>query len=244
MVASIKSLIKIPSLTPRNKDFCMEWSWKCMMTNMKTVLFTDEYHAWTWPRKKMIFFSCVKTRLPSYDLLSKSGWAIRVSGQFSSSGSRKRLVSSFPIIPPQIIITRPLCWLVSEENSLYVCHHAISRPFHAKIFVPRCQRRYFNLTFDRSHYPNGMISCGLCSIWQPSFVKNYSACCSRHSVYVFFNRFISRIENKFKPPRSDRGFLFEGFFQKFLHSHLFLSSDSDLFFQQLIYLFWLSLFLL
>ena len=26
IVASIKSLIKIPSLTPRNKDFRMEWS--------------------------------------------------------------------------------------------------------------------------------------------------------------------------------------------------------------------------
>ena len=30
-----------------------------------------------------------------------------------------------------------------------------------------------------------MIACGLCFIWQPSFVKNYSACCSRNSVYVF-----------------------------------------------------------
>ena len=73
-----------------------------------------------------------------------------------------------------------------------------------------------------------MIACGLCSIWQPSFVKNYSACCSRHSVYVFFNRFISRIENKFKPPRSDRGFLFEGFFQKFLH-HTAIYSFSNWF---------------
>ena len=130
--------------------------------------------------------------------------------------------------------------LVSEENSLHICHHAFSRPFHAKIFVPRCQRRYFNKTLYRSqrcHYPNGMIACGLCFIWQPSFVKNYSACCSRHSVYVFSNRFISRIENMFKPARSDRGFLLEGFFQKFLHFHLFLSSQSDLFFQQLIYLF-------
>ena len=75
--------------------------------------------------------------------------------------------------------------LVSEENSLHIRHHAFSRPFHAKIFVPRCQRRYFNQTFYRSHYPNGMIACGLCFIWQPSFVKNYSACCSRHSVDVF-----------------------------------------------------------
>ena len=66
-----------------------------------------------------------------------------------------------------------------------------------------------------------MIAYGLCFIWQPSFVKNYSAFCSRHSFYVFFKQFLSRIENKFKPPRSDRGFLFEGFFQKFLHFHYF-----------------------
>ena len=75
--------------------------------------------------------------------------------------------------------------LVSEENSLHIRHHAFSRPFHAKILVPRCQRRYFNQTFYRSHYPNGMIACGLRFIWQPSFVKNYSACCSGHSVHVF-----------------------------------------------------------
>ena len=127
--------------------------------------------------------------------------------------------------------------LVSEENSRHIRHHAFSRPFHAKIFVPRCQRRYFNQTFYRSHYPNGMIACGLFFIWQPSFVRIYSTCCSRHSVYVFFNRFISRIENKFKPPQLDRDFLYEGFFQKSLHFHLFLSLHSDLFFQQLIYLF-------
>ena len=43
-----------------------------------------------------------------------------------------------------------------------------------------------------------MIACGLCLIWLPSFVKNYSACCPKHSVYVCFNRLISCIENKFK----------------------------------------------
>ena len=32
-------------MTPRNKDFCMKWSLNCMMTNMKTVLFTDESRA-------------------------------------------------------------------------------------------------------------------------------------------------------------------------------------------------------
>ena len=53
----------------------------------------------------------------------------------------------------------------------------------------------------------------------------------------FFSQFISRIEIKFKRPRSDRGFLFEGFFYKSLHFHLFLSSHSDSLFQQLIYFF-------
>ena len=36
---------------------------------MKTVLFTDEYHAWIWSRKKMIFFSFIKRRLPNYDFI-------------------------------------------------------------------------------------------------------------------------------------------------------------------------------
>ena len=31
-----------------------------------------------------------------------------------------------------------------------------------------------------------MIVCDLYFIWQLSFVKKYSACCSRHSVYVFW----------------------------------------------------------
>ena len=51
--------------------------------------------------------------------------------------------------------------LVSEENSFHVRHHAFSRPFHAQIFAPRCERRYFNHTFHQSYYRNGMIACGL-----------------------------------------------------------------------------------
>ena len=39
-----------------------------------------------------------------------------------------------------------------------------------------------------------MIACGSSFIWQPSFVKNYSAFCSRHFVRIFFNRFISCIK--------------------------------------------------
>ena len=53
----------------------------------------------------------------------------------------------------------------------------------------------------------------------------------------FFNRFISRIDNRFKSPRSDQGFPFKRFFQKTLHLHLFLSPHSDLFIQQLFFLF-------
>ena len=41
----MKSMIKIPSLTSGNKDLCMEWLRKCMMTNMKAVLLTDESRA-------------------------------------------------------------------------------------------------------------------------------------------------------------------------------------------------------
>ena len=52
--------------------------------------------------------------------------------------------------------------LVSEENSLHIRHHAFSRPFHAKIFVPRCQRRYFTQTLYPIQYPSGLIACGLC----------------------------------------------------------------------------------
>ena len=38
-------MIKIPSLTCGNKDLCMEWSRKCMMTNIKAVPLTDESRA-------------------------------------------------------------------------------------------------------------------------------------------------------------------------------------------------------
>ena len=75
---------------------------------------------------------------------------------------------------------------VSEENSLHDHRHPFSRPFSAQTFVPKCQRRCFNHSFDRSHdYSNGMTACNLYFVWQLSFIKKYYACCSRHSVYVF-----------------------------------------------------------
>ena len=73
--------------------------------------------------------------------------------------------------------------LVSEQNSLHVCCYAFFQPFYAQTFVTMCQRRYFNHTFDRRHYSNRTIACGLCFIWQPTFFRN-SAGCSRHSIYV------------------------------------------------------------
>ena len=160
----------------------------------------------------MIFFSCAKRSLPSYGSIEFSRNEQYMSADsFSSSGTRMRPASSFPIISPQIISTEPLCWsripmyitvetqffsqaieiiwrrlrLVSEENSLHVRHHAFSRSFYAQIFVPCWQRRYFNHTFDRSHYPNGMIACGLCFIWHSNFVKNYSTYCSRYILSAF-----------------------------------------------------------
>ena len=52
-MASIKRMIKKPSLTPKYKDLCIEWSQKCMAVVMKTVLFTDSImheddHAKRW----------------------------------------------------------------------------------------------------------------------------------------------------------------------------------------------------
>jgi hypothetical protein len=42
---SIKTMIKIPSLTPRHKRLRIEWSRKYMKTDMKFDLFTDESRA-------------------------------------------------------------------------------------------------------------------------------------------------------------------------------------------------------
>ena len=69
---------------------------------------------------------------------------------------------------------------VSDENSLHVHHHAFSRPFHYALF-------------------GSLASLKIIPLVAPAILSTF-----------FFNQFISRIENKFKPPRSDRGFLFEG----------------------------------
>ena len=176
-----------------------------------------------------MIFSCAKRRLPchaSTDFFRNEQYTSL--GSFSSPGTRKRsvheLISNHSAPNPNhritlltryshrtiITVENPstrIVWqhsrLVSEENSFHVRHHAFSRPFHAQIFVPRCQRRNFNHTFHRSYYRNGMIACGLCSFLQPSFGNYYSASCIRSSGHVFSHKFISRIENTFKPPQSD-----------------------------------------
>ena len=61
---------------------------------------------------------------------------------------------------------------ISEENNVHNHCHAFSRPFYDQTFVPRCHRRFFNHTFDQSHYPSGMIACDFYFIWQLSFVKS------------------------------------------------------------------------
>ena len=85
------------------------------------------------------------------------------------------------------------------------------RPLYAQTLVAMCQRRYFDHTFDRRHYPNRTIACGLCFIWQPSFVRSYSTCCSRHSIYLFSIHYCYALTKSLN--HHHRGFLFEGFYQ-------------------------------
>ena len=118
--------------------------------------------------------------------------------------------------------------------------HALSWPFYAQTFVPMCQGRYFNHTFDRMHYPNRSILCIVCALFgslasleiiplvAPGILSTF-----------FFNPFILHIDNKFKPPPWDRGFLFQNPYT-FTHfcdhtpiysfSNWFICSDFDYFF--------------
>ena len=182
-----------------------------------------------------------------------------------------RLVSSFPIIPPQIITTRPLYWrripiIIVESPSYPLVKPSVSFGDALDSSVKRTVFMFVLMQFhDHSMQKclflvvregiliKLLIEATIPMVWLRVVYALFGSLasliiipliCSRHSVYVFFNRFISRIENKFKPPQSDRDFLVEGFSQKFLHFHLFLSSQGVLFFHKLIYLFWLWLFLL
>ena len=102
--------------------------------------------------------------------------------------------------------------LVTEQNSLHVCRHAFSRPFHAQTLVPMCHG-YFNHTFDRKHYPNNRtIACSYALFGSLASLRIIPLV-APSILSTFFNPFILRIDNKFKPPRLDRSFLFEGFFQ-------------------------------
>ena len=134
--------------------------------------------------------------------------------------------------------------LVSEENSLHVRRHAFSRPVHAKSLFLDVRQGILIKLLIKATTPILWLRVVYALFGSLASLKIIPLVAPGINVYVFFNRIISHIQNKFKPPGSDRGFLFEGFFQKFLHFHLFLSSLSDLFSQQLIYLFWLWLFLL
>ena len=50
--------------------------------------------------------------------------------------------------------------------------HTFSRSFYAQTFGPRCHKRFFNHTFDQSHYPNGMIACDFTSFGSLALLKN------------------------------------------------------------------------
>ena len=88
------------------------------------------YHAWRRSLKKIIFFSCAKRRLPCYGSIhffrNKEYMSLN---SFWPSGTRKRPVTSFPIILPQIIATEPLCWcriLITQLSPLKT--HPLSKP--------------------------------------------------------------------------------------------------------------------
>ena len=86
-----------------------------------------------------------------------------------------------------------------------------------------------NRTFARDHSPKGTIAWFFCYIWPPSLIKGSVACFFRNHRYDFVNRFISRNDNDFKPPRLDRRFFFES-----CYCHLFRSQHNDLCFQKFI----------
>ena len=58
-----------------------------------------------------------------------------------------------------------------KELSPHVCRHAFFRSFYAQAFVPMCQIRYFNHTFDRRHYSNRTIAYGLCFFGSVALLK-------------------------------------------------------------------------
>mgnify|MGYP002804582459 FL=1 len=161
-MASIKRMIKKPCLRPSDKGLCIEWSRKCMAVVMKTVLFTGSMITQEDDVLQLRQEKITKLWLNWF----LQGRVSMPADSFSCSSTRKRPVSSFWIIPPQIIIIIiPLCWRgtptaqsittvenpsfswairaiwrrsgpVNEENSFHVRHHAFSRPFSAQIFVP------------------------------------------------------------------------------------------------------------
>ena len=168
-----------------------------MMTNIKSVLFTDESRASPndtdglikgWVFNDDNYTMGIRRQQSGLVIIIRGGMiGNELTSLFREPEELNCLLLAQLHEEDHLLAWSCSCMiLVSEENSLHIRYHAFSRPFHAKIFVPRCQRRYFNQTFYRSHHLNGIIACCLFFIWQPSFVKNYSACCSRHSVHVFF----------------------------------------------------------
>ena len=121
--------------------------------------------------------------------------------------------------------------------------HFLAHSMHRLLCLNVGEGILITCTYHQRHYPSRATACGLCFIWQPSSVRNYSACCSRHSTYVFFNPLLLRIDKKFTPSPSDRGFLFEGFFQNpytslisvITQQFIFLAIDSIFYFGYFFY---------
>ena len=162
-------------------------------------------------------------------------------------------MSSFPIISPQIIIIEPLLLTLYSHSIISPLKtHPLVKPSFGDALDSSVKRTVFMFVIMHSHDHSKqksfflgvregiliklLIEATIPMVWLRVVYALFGSLATLKIIPLvapgilstFLNRFISRIENKFKPPRSDRGFLF--------------SSHSDLFFQQLIYLFWLWLF--
>ena len=84
---------------------------------------------------------------------------------FSSSSTRKRPMSSFRIGSFGDALNS------SEKKTVFMF---VIMHFHDHSTRKSSFQCILIILFERSYYPNDMIACGSCSIWQPRFVRHYS----------------------------------------------------------------------
>ena len=158
----------------------------------------------------MIFFSCVKRRLPSFGSIDFFRNEQYISADsFSSWSTRNRPVTSFPIIADQIMTTEPLYWCRIPIAQLLPLKTHPSGSFGDVLDSPvkRTVFMFVNMNLhDRSTHKSlfqgvryGILIVHLIEaaiipmVWlrvvylQPSFVENYSAFCSRNYAYLFWS---------------------------------------------------------